>query len=555
MGEYKIPLSIFYQQTEGFGETSERVQELAEGIAEFCKVYKVDARVEETWRGPTVTSFRLALNRELSTRSMMDMVDDMGLFLGEYNLRMYPVDFKTLVLEVPNKKWNAVLLGGLLSAEEMQGDLQGKLQVPLGVNMRGNVVVADLTRMIHTLVGGMTGAGKSLFLRSILASLIYGYSPKELNLILIDPKRVEFCEYEGLPHLMTGKAITDLRESLSALEWAVAEVDRRYGLYEEQSRKGNYVVNADQYNQAVEEAQRLPKLVIVIDEIADLLLADKNETEGLIQKLTQKARAAGIYLLVATQRVSVDVITPPIRCNMMSRVCFRVPTEVESRLMMEKSGAEKLVGRGDFLISIPGKDMERVQAPYVSTKELEALIQYVKENYPDATANAITFPPIVRKYEEESCDVQTGQAGIDPKYIEVLTHVIETGQVSISMVQRKFSLGYNKSAEIIEWMEEKGYISPFDGARARTVYMTKEEFEREFNNRPGGQKDVEMLKFVVGMEELSLLTLQRRFGLTRVKTERFVQWMEKNGYVTKPIEGGYRKVLLSMEEFIKKFGD
>jgi S-DNA-T family DNA segregation ATPase FtsK/SpoIIIE len=336
--------------------------------------------------------------------------------------------------------------------------------------------------MIHMLVAGSSGSGKSVFLGSLIISLIVKYSPSELRLILIDPKKTEFVLYNNLPHLMINEIITDAHKAVQSLNWAIGEMNRRYTLFEQMSRSGTYVVNIDEYNSHLEKAEdKLPKIVIIIDELADLMLAAKKEVEDRIQNLTQKARAAGIHLIVATQRPSADVITGVIKGNLPTRIAFGVSAEVDSRVILDQSGAQKLLGKGDFLYTTPGLPAPvRVQSAFISAEDSQKVVNFIKNNneaYYDEEATA--YINNTRTSGDDSLS-DGGKEDIDPIYIEALRHVILTSSASISMIQRKCSAGYNRAGRIIEWMEEKGYISPFDGAKARKVLITKEEFESQY---------------------------------------------------------------------------
>jgi S-DNA-T family DNA segregation ATPase FtsK/SpoIIIE len=338
--------------------------------------------------------------------------------------------------------------------------------------------------MIHMLVAGSSGSGKSVFLGSLIISMIYKYSPEELRLILIDPKKTEFVLYNNLPHLMINEIITDVNKAVQSLNWAIGEMNRRYGLFEQMSRSGKYVVNLDQYNEQLEKNERLPKIVIIIDELADLMLAAKKDIEDKIQNLTQKARAAGIHLIVATQRPSADVITGVIKSNLSTRIAFGVASDVDSRVILDQSGAQNLLGKGDFLYSMPGTRIPiRVQSAFISPSDSQRVVNFIKAN------NEAYYDEEVTAYINNARGGSSGEGGsrfdrenVEPVYIEALRYVIQNGSASISMIQRKCSAGYNKAGKIIEWMEEMEYISPFDGAKARKVLITKEEFEKKYGS-------------------------------------------------------------------------
>ena len=294
----------------------------------------------------------------------------------------------------------------------------------------------------------------------------------------------EFVLYNDLPHLMINEIITDVNKAIQSLNWAIGEMNRRYGLFEQMSRSGTYVVNLDQYNSHLEKAERLPKIVIIIDELADLMLAAKKDIEDRIQNLTQKARAAGIHLVVATQRPSTDVITGVIKSNLPTRIAFAVATDVDSRVILDQTGAQKLLGKGDFLYTMQGINTPvRVQSAFISAEDSQRVVNFIKSNneaYYDE--NATAFINNARAGADGGSSGGMGSDEIEPVYIDALRYVILSNSASISLIQRKCSIGYNKAGKIVEWMEDMGYISSFDGAKARKVLISKEEFESKYGS-------------------------------------------------------------------------
>jgi len=280
------------------------------------------------------------------------------------------------------------------------------------------------------------------------------------------------------------------------------------------------------------------------------MLVNKREVESRIQKLTQKSRAAGIYLIVSTQRPSPDVLTGTVKANFPTRVAFSVASEIDSRVILDCTGAQNLLGRGDYLYYRPGFGcVERMQAPYISATNILGLVDYIKENYPiEKDENAVQFIKMSGPKKEEKVN------GVDPIYINALKMVIQAGSTSISMIQRKCAVGYNKAGQIVQWMEENGYISEFDGAKSRKVFITMEEFEEKFGEKRVEPEYIEALKFVVESGCVSIAILQRRLGMTLNKASKIVDWMEKSGYISKFDEKNARKVLMTLEEFKRKFG-
>ena len=552
MGAYKVPLDFFnctVHTPYNDEEFTERTRKIIKGV--FIE-HQIEAEMSSVAFGPSVVTFNVVLDRRVSPKRVLVLNNEFELHLGINGIRCYlNYEDGVVCIEVPNKKRNTVELGSLLQTEEMQTAKANELRIALGKDTRNRTITCDLSKMIHTLVAGSSGSGKSVFLNSIIASLIYKHSPKDLQLILIDPKMIEFTLYNGLPHLITGEPVTDLREGIEALGWAIAEMNRRYYLLEKMSREGTYVVNIDQYNQRVVDVnERLPKIVIIIDELADLMLVNKREVESRIQTLTQKSRAAGIYLIVSTQRPSPDVLTGTVKANFPTRVAFSVASEIDSRVILDCTGAQNLLGRGDYLYSRPGFGcVERMQASYISAVNILSLVDYIKENYPiEKDENVVQFIKMGGPKKEEKVN------GVDPIYINALKMVIQAGSTSISMIQRKCAVGYNKAGQIVQWMEENGYISEFDGAKSRKVFITMEEFEAKFGEKRVEPEYIEALKFVVESGCVSIAILQRRLGMALNKASKIVDWMEKSGYISKFDEKNARKVLMTMEEFKRKFG-
>ena len=382
---------------------------------------------------------------------------------------------------MPNRNRQFVQLGCMLTGDAYVNAKPNSLTFSMGKDVGNRKVYGDICKMIHLLVAGSSGSGKSVFLGSLIISLITKYSPAELRLILIDPKKTEFVLYNDLPHLMINEIITDVNKAIQSLNWAIGEMNRRYTLFEKMSREGTYVVNIDEYNAHLPEGEeKLPKIVVVIDELADLMLAAKKEVEDRIQNLTQKARAAGIHLIVATQRPSADVITGVIKGNLPTRIAFAVASDVDSRVILDQTGAQKLLGKGDFLYTMSGVNTPvRVQSAFSSSEESQNVIRYIKMNneaYFDESATAYINNAKVAGDDSSVA----GEESVEEVYIEALRCVLMAGNASISMIQRKCSVGYNRAGKIVEWMEEMGYISAFDGAKARKVLITKEEFVSKY---------------------------------------------------------------------------
>ncbi len=461
----------------------EEIRQTKENIIATLEEFKIfGASIASVSFGPTVTRYNVTIPRNIPPKKVVALNESIAISLLSSGVNMYPnYEDGVVSIEVPNKERQFVQLGCMLSGDTFVNSKPSALMFAMGKDVANRKVYGDVCKMVHLLVAGSTKSGKSVFLGSLIISLIYKYSPEELRLILIDPKKTEFVLYNNLPHLMINEIITDAGKAVQSLNWAIGEMNRRYSLFEAMSRSGKYVVNLDQYNEQLEKAQRLPKIVIIIDELADLMLAAKKDIEDKIQNLTQKARAAGIHLIVATQRPSTDVITGVIKSNLTTRIAFAVATDVDSRVILDQTGAQKLLGMGDLLYTMPGINTPvRVQSAFISNEESQRIVSFIKNNneaYYDEEATAYINS---RGGNGGEASDPLGDGDIDPMYIEALRFVIQTNSASISMIQRKCSAGYNRAGKIIEWMEDMGYISPFDGAKARKVLITKEEFESKY---------------------------------------------------------------------------
>lgn len=478
----RVPLDDFDCRDVEPLQNPEEVEETKATILATLEDYKVTgASIASVTFGPTVTRYNVTIPRNIPPKKVVALDQPMAISLYSSGVNIYPnYEDGVVSIEVPNKQRQFVQLGCMLSGDTYVNAKSSSIMFAMGKDAGNRKVYGDISKMIHLLVAGSSGSGKSVFLGSLIISLIYKYSPEELRLILIDPKKTEFVLYNNLPHLMINEIITDANKAVQSLNWAIGEMNRRYGLFEQMSRSGTYVVNLDQYNSHLEKAERLPKIVIIIDELADLMLAAKKDIEDKIQNLTQKARAAGIHLVVATQRPSTDVITGVIKSNLPTRIAFAVATDVDSRVILDQSGAQKLLGKGDFLYTMQGVNTPvRVQSAFISSEDSQRVVNFIKANneaYYDESATA--FINNTRGSSEGGAGGSSDE--IEPVYIEALHYVILCNSASISLIQRKCSIGYHKAGKIVEWMEDMGYISSFEGAKARKVLISKEEFESKY---------------------------------------------------------------------------
>ena len=433
--------------------------------------------------GPTVTRYNIMAPRTITPNRLVtsDIESSMAMVLRSKEVGIFPnFDAGVISIEVPNKARKTVHLGSMLTGSDYINAKPTSLVFAMGNDISNNKVFGDICKMTHLLVAGSTGSGKSVFLTTLIVSLIQHYSPEQLRLILIDPKNTEFVIYHDLPHLMINDIITDPRKAVQSLGWAVGEMNRRYELFAQKSRAGTHVVNIDEYNANLETGEeKLPKIVIVIDELADLMLSAKKDVEERIQNLTQKSRAAGIHMVIATQRPSVNVITGVIKANLPTRIAFMVATDTDSRVILDVTGAQRLLGLGDMLYSVSGKAPVRVQNAYCDSAEVQKVVNFIRDNndaYYDEEASM--YINNSRPSDGDGYEFSNGE--VEQVYIDALRLVMQSGSASISMVQRKCCVGFSKAGKIIEWMEAMGYISKFDGARARKVLITKEIFESNY---------------------------------------------------------------------------
>ena len=469
------------------GITQEEIADNSETIMETLRGFRVEAEVVGVTTGATVTRYDIDIPRNVGVTQVIKRDAEVAMRLhARDGVNIYSNSEKgTISIEVPNSRRATVGLKSVMQSEEYVRAKPGSLMFAVGQDVEGRNVCGNIVKMTHILVAGSTNSGKSVCLDAMIISLLYKYSPEELRLILIDPKKTEFIVFDGLPHLMINEIISDAQKAVAAFNWAIKEMERRYDLFEKKTRGGINVRNIDEYNVNITpDEEKLPKIVIVVDELADLMSVAKKDIEERIQRLTQKARAAGIHLVLATQRPSVDVITGVIKGNLPTRMALRVISDVDSRTILDESGAQKLLGNGDMLFRTGGMFVsKRVQGAFVSAADMQRVVEDVKAH------NEAYFDESVAEYinKTESGAGGGGEDGddgaVDPLYIRALKIVVDLGQASISLIQRKCSVGYNHAGKIIEWMDLMGYISPFDGkAKARSVLLTKEEFQEKYGD-------------------------------------------------------------------------
>ncbi|MBU5455797.1 FtsK/SpoIIIE family DNA translocase [Caproiciproducens sp. MSJ-32] len=457
---------------------SEDKKELIESAGKLEGIlndFGVDAKVVQVTKGPSVTRFEIQPSPGVKVSKIVNLQDDIALGLAASGVRMEaPIPGKAAIgIEVPNKKQTPVLLREVLDSKEFKNS-NHKLAFALGKDIAGKCVVGDLAKMPHMLVAGATGSGKSVCINSLIVSLLYKYSPKEVRLLLVDPKVVELSVYNGIPHLLI-PVVTDPKKAAAALNWAVNEMNKRYKLFAQSS-----VRNIEGYNALADKGiveEKLPYIVIIVDELADLMMACPNDVEDYICRLAQMARAAGMHLIIATQRPSVDIITGVIKANIPSRISFAVSSGIDSRTILDHVGAEKLLGRGDMLYSPLGENKAlRVQGAFISEEEVEKVVNFIKEE-----------DSIKADYEEEILEhIEMGvkeegkkaeEEGADELLEEAIKIVVEYNQASTSFLQRKLRIGFNRASRIMDELEVRGIISEKDGSKPRQVLISREELD------------------------------------------------------------------------------
>ncbi len=466
------PTAILHRAKESGRVKKGAVADQSQLLEETLATFGVQAKVVRASRGPVVTRYELQPAPGIKVSKIVNLADDVALNLAAADVRIEaPVPGKSVVgIEIPNKETTTVYIREVLESPEFK-DSASKLVVGLGKDIAGNVVVADLTKLLHVLIAGATGSGKSVCINSIICSILFKARPDEVKLLMIDPKRVELAVYDGVPHLIT-PVVTDPKMAANALRWAVKEMESRYKKFSEAG-----VRNITGYNQQVEdgvlEDQPMPYLVVIIDELADLMLVAANEVEDSICRLAQMARAAGIHLIIATQRPSVDVITGLIKANVPSRIAFAVSSGVDSRTILDTIGAERLIGKGDMLYyPIGANKPSRAQGAWIFDKEVQATVDFWKKQGEPAYASSVTEVPKAQGSLEE---------GDDELFDDAVQLVVDTGNASISMLQRRFRIGYARAARLIDMMELQGIVGPYQGSKPREVLRSVEESQEIAN--------------------------------------------------------------------------
>ncbi len=486
------PLSLLREGTgeiggEALGELNANRQRLGETIRSFG----INANIINVVRGPSVTRYELSMEQGVKLTKLTNLADDIALALGATGVRIAPIPDKISVvgIEVPNKVVSPVSIRSVVESTNFTNS-KSKTSFAVGKDISGQAIIGDIGKLPHLLIAGTTGSGKSVCTNTIITSLLYKATPEEVRLIMVDPKMVELSVYNGIPHLLI-PVVTDPKKAAGALQWAVTEMMKRYRTFSEVG-----VRKLEEYNALAartEGMEKMPSVVVLIDELADLMLVAAKEVEESICRVAQMGRAAGMHLVIATQRPSADVITGLMKANIPSRIAFAVASAMESRIILDTQGAEKLVGRGDMLFAPLGSGKPtRVQGCFISDPEVAAVVEFVKKN----SGAAQYDDSVMAEIEHNAAEKEKGSKGVggsapeemDSEFDELIDAaaevVVETGQASVSMLQRRLKLGYARAARLVDQLEEKGIVGPFEGSKPRQLLITKEQWQ-EMKYRQG----------------------------------------------------------------------
>ncbi|MFC6176613.1 DNA translocase FtsK [Companilactobacillus huachuanensis] len=474
--DYKLPTTDLLQQVPQTDQTSEvhLIEDNKDTLRQTFKSFGVDVEVKKASLGPTITKYEVQPAVGVKVSKIVNLADDLALALAAKDIRIEaPIPGKPFVgIEVPNKTASTV---SFREITEKQKDKTHPLIVPLGKDVSGNIIEADITKMPHLLIAGSTGSGKSVAINTIITGILMKAKPNDVKLILIDPKMVELNVYNGIPQLLI-PVVTDARRAAGALQKAVKEMERRYKLFAETSHRniGEYNDDVDKFNKTAsdeDKMERLPYVVVIVDELSDLMMVAGHEVEAAIVRLAQMARAAGLHIIIATQRPSVDVITGLIKANIPSRIAFAVSSGIDSRTILDSVGAEKLLGRGDMLFQPIGKSKPvRLQGAYISESEVENVVKFVSDQQ-------------TAEYDEDMIPTDVDEGGSDgdkPEdeyWDDAVELIVKQQSASVSMLQRRFAIGYNRAARMVDEMENRGIVGPSEGSKPRKVLITPEQLE------------------------------------------------------------------------------
>lgn len=498
--DYEFPsVSLLELRRQGMVDATSEMRENSARLAEALKSFGIEPHIVNVIRGPAITRYELELDKGVKLSKITGLSEDIALALGASGVRISAIPDKISVvgIEVPNKAVNTVFAREVIDSPVFR-DSKSCVSFAVGKDISGNCIVGDIAKLPHMLIAGTTGSGKSVCMNTLILSLLYKAKPDEVKMIMVDPKMVELGIYNGIPHLLI-PVVTDPKKAAGALQWAVTEMLRRYRLMSDLG-----VRDLESYNKAVfadPEQQKMPKVVVVIDELADLMMAAAKEVEESICRIAQMGRAAGMHLVIATQRPSADVITGLMKANIPSRIAFAVSSAMESRIILDTQGAEKLVGKGDMLFAPLGQGKpKRVQGCFVTDDEVQAVVSAIKAQSQSNYSNDIMEQ--IEKRAEQSGKGSTAEATktapeeeagdeLLPAAVEV---VLQTGQCSTSMLQRHLKLGYARAARIVDEMEERGIVGPLKGAKPRDVLVTREQWDQmqngEYDPNPPVEEEI-----------------------------------------------------------------
>ena len=480
--EYSFPpIDLLTSPSRSMLDATKEMRENSRRLSETLASFKIEAHIINVTRGPSVTRYEVELDKGVRLNKLTTCADDIALSLGASGVRIAAIPGKISVvgIEVPNRAVTTVSLREVIDSNEFNR-AKSKSSFAVGKDIGGSCIVGNIAKLPHMLIAGTTGSGKSVCMNSIIISLLYKASPEDVKLIMVDPKMVELGIYNGIPNLLI-PVVTDPKKAAGSLQWAVTEMMRRYKAMSDAG-----VRDLESYNSIIEsqemDGNKLPQVVVIIDELADLMLVAAKEVEESICRIAQMGRAAGIHLIIATQRPSADVITGLMKANIPSRIAFAVASAMESRIILDTQGAEKLVGRGDMLYAPIGNGKPlRVQGCFVSDEEVEAVASYVKNNF-----NTNYDQSVMEEIERKAVQAEKKQdAPVEPNAEETdgdemlpaaVDVILESGQASVSMLQRRLKLGYARAARIVDEMEEKGIVGPFQGSKPRAILVTKEQW-------------------------------------------------------------------------------
>ena len=478
------PVTLLDQNNDdNYTEVGAELRNNSRRLAQTITSFGVDAKPGDVVHGPSVTRYEFTLDQGVKLSKLTNLADDIALALGSGGVRIAPIPNKSSVvgIEVPNRVVTAVRIRDVIDSRAF-AEHKSRVAFAVGKDIGGNCIVGDIARLPHVLIAGTTGSGKSVCTNSLIVSLLYKSTPEEVRFIMVDPKMVELAPYNGIPHLLI-PVVTDPKKAAGALQWAVYEMMKRYKLFSE-----NGVKDLDGFNalaQRNEELKKMPTVVVVIDELADLMLVAAKEVEESICRVAQMGRAAGMHLVIATQRPSSDVITGLMKANIPSRIAFAVASSLESRIILDTTGAEKLVGKGDMLYAPLGAGKPtRVQGCFITPEEIERVVDYVKQSG-EAEYSQDVMDKIEQAVKEKEkgggksagAPEPAGESPDDELLSAAVDMVLETGQASVSMLQRRLKLGYARAARLVDQMEERGYVGPFEGSKPRQLLIDKAKWQ------------------------------------------------------------------------------